>query len=80
MWLRYLALLWLWRRPAATAPIGLLAREPPYAEGAALEKEKKQNTFLLYSAKQNKKQQKSSKNLFLDQKHHFYKIKESLIK
>ena len=34
-------LLWLWRRPEATAPIGPLAWEPPYAAGAALEKIKK---------------------------------------
>ena len=34
------ALLWLWRRLAATAPIQLLAWEPPYAAGAALEKDK----------------------------------------
>ena len=27
------ALLWLWRRPAATAPIRHLAWEPPYAAG-----------------------------------------------
>ena len=32
-----LALLWLWRRPAATAPIRPLALEPPYATGVALE-------------------------------------------
>jgi len=31
------ALLWLWRRPVATAPIRPLAWEPPYAAGAALE-------------------------------------------
>ena len=37
-----LALLWLWRRPAAVALIGPLAREPPYALGAALEKTKRQ--------------------------------------
>ena len=30
-------LLWLWRRPVATAPIRLLAWEPPYATGAAQE-------------------------------------------
>ena len=36
-----LALLWLWCRPAATAPIGPEAGEPPYAMGAALEKKKK---------------------------------------
>ena len=36
------ALLWLWRRPAATAPIRPLAWEPPYAMGAALEKAKRQ--------------------------------------
>jgi len=31
------ALLCLWRRPVATAPIRLLAWEPPYAAGAAQE-------------------------------------------
>ena len=36
-----LALLWLWCRPAVTAPIGPLAWEPPYAAGAVLEKTKK---------------------------------------
>ena len=35
-------LLWLWWRPAATAPIRPLAWEPPYATGAALEKAKRQ--------------------------------------
>ena len=35
------ALLWLWRRPGATAPIGPLAWEPPYAEGAAQRNSKK---------------------------------------
>ena len=35
-------LLWLWCRPAATAPIGPLAWEPPYAMGVALEKAKRQ--------------------------------------
>ena len=32
----------LWCRPAATAPIRLLAWEPPYAAGVALEKTKRQ--------------------------------------
>ena len=36
------ALLWLWRRLGATAPIGPLAWEPPYDPGAALEKAKRQ--------------------------------------
>ena len=31
------ALLWLWRKPVATAPIQPLAWEPPYAAGAAQE-------------------------------------------
>ena len=35
-------LLWLWHRLAATALIPPLAWEPPYAEGAALEKAKRQ--------------------------------------
>ena len=36
-----LMLLWLWRRPAATALIRPLASEPPYATGVALERPKK---------------------------------------
>ena len=35
-------LLWLWPRPVATALIGPLAWEPPYAKGEALEKGKRQ--------------------------------------
>ena len=35
-----LALLWPWCKPVATAPIGPLAWEPPYAVGAALKKTK----------------------------------------
>jgi len=33
-------LLWLWHRPAATAPTGPLAWEPTYATGAALKRQK----------------------------------------
>ena len=36
-----LALLWLWHRPAASAPIGPLAWEPPYASGSALKRKGK---------------------------------------
>ena len=36
----YPALLWLWRRSAATSPIGPLAWEPPYTAGAALKRQK----------------------------------------
>ena len=43
-WVRDPALLWLWSRLAATAPIRPLAWEPPYAAGAALEKTKKKKT------------------------------------
>ena len=32
-------LLWLWRGPAASTPIGPLAWEPPYVSGAAQEME-----------------------------------------
>ena len=34
-------LLWLWRRPAAAAPIRHLTWELPYATGADLKREKK---------------------------------------
>ena len=52
------ALLWPWRRLAATAPIGPLAWESPHAMGAALGKTKKKdkkkksgerNCFSLYA-------------------------------
>ena len=45
------ALLWLWHRLAAIAPIRPLAWDPPYATEAALEKAKRQ---------------KKKKNLLLD--------------
>ena len=41
-----LVLLWLWCRPAAVAPIGPVAWEPPYAVSAASEKKKKLNLSL----------------------------------
>ena len=37
-----LALLWLWHRPAAIAPIRPLAWEPPYDVGVALKRTKRQ--------------------------------------
>ena len=42
-----LALLWLSRRPAATAPIQPLAWEPPYALGAVLKRPKNIGDFFL---------------------------------
>ena len=48
-WVKELVLLWLWRRPAAVAPIGPLAWEPPYATNVALKsgknKTKQNNTW-----------------------------------
>ena len=38
------ALLWLWHRLMATAPVRPLAWEPPYAAGVALEKDTKKKT------------------------------------
>ena len=43
-----LALLWLWHRPAATAPIRLLAWEPSYASGGALKRQKKKKKTYLH--------------------------------
>ena len=37
--------LWLWLRPAATAPIGPLAWEPPYVVGVALKRQKKKKAL-----------------------------------
>ena len=44
-----LAWLWLWRRLAATALIGPLAWEPPYAAGAALKRTKKKKKEIFVS-------------------------------
>ena len=51
-----LVLLWLWCRPAATAPIWPLGWEPPYSVGAALKKDKKK--------KKKKRSRDKKKNLF----------------
>ena len=40
-WVKDLALLWLWCRPAAAALIQPLAWERPYAAGVAIKREKK---------------------------------------
>ena len=42
------ALLWLWPRLVATAPIQPLAWEPPYAAGAAQEIEKKKKKLRVF--------------------------------
>ena len=52
-----LSLLWLWHRPAATAPIRPRAWEPPYAAGAALKGQK---------TKTKTKQKNKQKKLFWD--------------
>ena len=59
------AVLWLWRRPAATALIRSLAWDPPYAAGVALEKTKKK-----------KEKEKNTMNFFAEQKltHRLIKI------
>ena len=56
-------LLWLWRRPVATAPIGPLAWEPPYAAGAALEKTKRQKKKKKKKRKKKKKEKTNIKHL-----------------
>ena len=45
-------LLWLWCRLVATSQIRPLAWEPPYAEGASLEKDKKKKKCLWLQLKQ----------------------------
>ena len=48
-------LLWLWRRPVATAPIRPLAWEPPYAAGAAQEIATTTTTTTITTTKDKKK-------------------------
>ena len=49
------ALLWLWRRPVATAAIRPLAWEPPYAAGADQRNSKKDKKKKKKKKKYNKK-------------------------
>ena len=61
-------LLWLWRRPAATAPIRPLAWEPLYAAGAALKRTKRHT---------HKKIKKSKSKTFHRTKKFFNKLTEN---
>ena len=45
-WVKDLAMLWLWPRLVAVAPIRPLTWEPPHAMGAALENNNKKVTIL----------------------------------
>ena len=56
------ALLWLWRRLAATAPIGPLAWEPLYAVSAAIKRQKK---FFFFFFKIRFREGKEEKNSYL---------------
>ena len=53
-WVKDPVSLWLWCRPAATAPNGPLAWEPPYATGGALKKAEKIKIWLQQSKEKNK--------------------------
>ena len=55
------ALLWLWRRLAATAPIRPLAWEPPYAAGAAQEIATTTTTITTTTTTKKDKRQKKKK-------------------
>jgi len=44
-WVKDLALLWLWCRPAAIAPVQSLAWELPYAMGSALKRPQNKKNF-----------------------------------
>ena len=55
------ALLWLWHRSAALAPIQPLAWEPPHASGVALKRRKK--TKKKKKKKERKKERKNTTQL-----------------
>src|SRR5512145_2760134 len=57
------ALLWLWRRPVATAPIQPLAWEPPYAAGAAQAIATITTTTTTTKTKKDKKKKNKNKQL-----------------
>ena len=45
------ALVWLWCRPAATAPVQPLAWEPPHAACAALKRQKDKKKYVVLYGK-----------------------------
>ena len=58
-----LVLLWLWCRPAATAPIRPLAWEPSYAVDAAIKRQKTKTEKKTRTRKRKHKQRKREKRL-----------------
>ena len=61
-WVKDLALLWLWCRLVAAAPIRALAWEPPYATGTALKRQKDKTKNKKQKTKQNKNKTQTPKN------------------
>ena len=59
LWIKNPALLWLWHRPAAVAPISSLAWEPPYATCAALKSNNNNNNNICLNTWQHKFQFKT---------------------
>ena len=59
-WVKDLALLWLWCRPAAVAPIRSLGWEPPYATCAALRSKRKK--------KKEREREKQTIDLYIENK------------
>ena len=68
-WVKDLALLWLWQRPATVALIRPRAWEPPHAAGAALKSNRtKQNKPHTHTQMQKIKRKESTQNLLIDTK------------
>ena len=64
------AQLWLWRRPAAAAPIQYLAWELPYATGVALKRnEKKKERKKIFQTKKFVKYNRSAQTFYSNLKY-----------
>ena len=69
-WGSDLALLWLWCRLAATAPVRPLAWEPPYALGAALKRQKDKRQLFIEFVTHNRIITSEVKNILLVSGHY----------
>ena len=62
------ALLWLWCRPAATAPIRPLVQEPPYAVGCSPKETKRHIDTHTKKKKKERKEKKEIKEVKLSKR------------
>ena len=74
-----LALLWLWHRLAAVAPIRPLGWEPPYAAGVVLKRQKNKASKHIFYMKEDEDMQDMDREKLKYQKWDYFEYKNSQV-